>query len=131
MKNNKGFTLVETIAVIIILGVILSIAVPSITNVVKSTNKNRMISDAETFISEVKEYVESDTIGNTPSDNKYTLEDIKGKTKFSNSPYGEEYKKNSYVDITNYSVCLTDGEYKATTETEGSIKVEKGNCSNG
>ncbi|CCZ59933.1 putative Tfp assembly type protein (PilE-like) [Clostridium sp. CAG:710] len=131
MKNNKGFTLVETIAVIIILGVVLSIAVPSITNVVKSTNKNRMISDAETFISEVKEYVESDTIGNTPSDNKYTLEDIKGKTKLSKSPYGEEYKKNSYVDITNYSVCLTDGEYKATTETEGSIKVEKGNCSNG
>ena len=131
MKNNKGFTLVETIAVIIILGVILSIAVPSITNVVKSTNKNRMISDAETFISEVKEYVESDTIGNTPSDKKYTLEDIKGKTKLSKSPYGKEYKKNSYVDITNYSVCLTDGEYKATTETEGSIKVEKGNCSNG
>ena len=131
VKNNKGFTLVETIAVIIILGVVLSIAVPSITNVVKSTNKNRMISDAETFISEVKEYVESDTIGNTPSDNKYTLEDIKGKTKLSKSPYGKEYKKNSYVDITNYSVCLTDGEYKATTETEGSIKVEKGNCSNG
>ena len=129
MKNNKGFTLVETIAVIIILGIVLSIAVPSITNVVKSTNKNRMISDAETFVSEVKEYVESDTIGNTS--NEYTLEDIKGKTKLSKSPYGEEYKKNSYVDITNYSVCLTDGEYKATTETEGSIKVEKGNCSNG
>ena len=129
VKNNKGFTLVETIAVIIILGVVLSIAVPSITNVVKSTNKNRMISDAETFISEVKEYVESDTIGNTPKDNKYKLVDIK--SKLSKSPYGKEYKKNSYVDITNYSVCLTDGEYKATTETEGSIKVEKGNCSNG
>lgn len=128
MKNNKGFTLVETIAVIIILGVVLSIAVPSITNVVKSTNKNRMISDAETFISEVKEYVESDTIGNTPSDNKYKLVDIK--TKLSKSPYGKEYKKNSYVDITNYSVCLTDGEYEATGE-EGSIKVEKGKCLNG
>ena len=129
MKNNKGFTLVETIAVIIILGVILSIAVPSITNVVKSTNKNRMISDAETFISEVKEYVESDTIGNTPKDNKYKLVDIK--TKLSKSPYGKEYKKNSYVDITNYSVCLTDGEYRAATGKEGSIIVRKGNCSNG
>ena len=129
MKNNKGFTLVETIAVIIILGVILSIAVPSITNVVKSTNKNRMISDAETFISEVKEYVESDTIGNTPKDNKYKLVDIK--SKLSKSPYGKEYKKNSYVDITNYSVCLTDGEYQATTGEEGSIKVEKGKCLNG
>lgn len=132
MKNNKGFTLVETIAVIIILGIVLSIAVPSITNVVKSTNKNRMISDAETFISEVKEYVESDTIGNTPSNNKYTLEDIKGKTKLSKSPYGVEYKEDSYVQIVNnvYTVCLTDGEYSAT-ETEGSITVEEGNCLNG
>lgn len=131
MKNNKGFTLVETIAVIIILGVVLSIAVPSITNVVKSTNKNRMISDAETFISEVKEYVESDTIGNTPNDNKYKLVNIK--SKLSKSPYGKEYKENSYVQIVNnnvYTVCLTDGEYKATTE-EGSITVKKGNCSNG
>lgn len=127
MKNNKGFTLVETIAVIIILGVVLSIAVPSITNVVKSTNKNRMISDAETFISEVKEYVESDTIGNTPSDKKYTLEDIKGKTKLSKSPYGEEYDKNSYVEIKNdnsYNVCLTDGNYKATGKS-GEIEVEE------
>lgn len=132
MKNNKGFTLVETIAVIIILGVVLSIAVPSITNVVKSTNKNRMISDAETFISEVKEYVESDTIGNTPNNNKYKLVNIK--SKLSKSPYGKEYKENSYVQIVNnnvYTVCLTDGEYKATTETEGSITVKKGNCLNG
>lgn len=131
MKNNKGFTLVETIAVIIILGVILSIAVPSITNVVKSTNKNRMISDAETFISEVKEYVESDTIGNTPKDNKYKLVNIK--SKLSKSPYGGNYNmESSFVIINNnsYTVCLTDDKYKATTE-EGSITVKKGNCSNG
>ena len=129
VKNNKGFTLVETIAVIIILGVVLSIAVPSITNVVKSTNKNRMISDAETFISEVKEYVESDTIGNTPNDNKYKLVNIK--SKLSKSPYGKEYKEDSYVQIVNnnvYTVCLTDGEYKATTEENGEITVKKGIC---
>ena len=133
MKNNKGFTLVETIAVIIILGIVLSIAVPSITNVVKSTNKNRMISDAETFISEVKEYVESDTIGNTPSDKKYTLEDIKGKTKLSKFPYGGNYNmESSFVIINNnsYTVCLTDDKYEATGE-EGSITVKKGNCPNG
>lgn len=131
MKNNKGFTLVETIAVIIILGVVLSIAVPSITNVVKSTNKNRMVSDAETFISEVKEYVESDTIGNTPNDNKYKLVNIK--SKLSKSPYGGNYNmESSFVIINNnsYTVCLTDDKYEATGE-EGSITVKKGNCSNG
>ena len=132
VKNNKGFTLVETIAVIIILGVILSIAVPSITNVVKSTNKNRMISDAETFISEVKEYVESDTIGNTSD--TYTLENIKDKTKLSESPYGGNYNmESSSVTINNnsYTVCLTDGEYQAATGENGEIEVKEGNCSNG
>lgn len=132
MKNNKGFTLAETIAVIIILGVVLSIAVPSITNVVKSTNKNRMISDAETFISEVKEYVESDTIGNTPKDNKYKLVDIK--SKLSKSPYGGNYNmESSFVIINNnsYTVCLTDGEYQAATGENGEIEVKEGNCSNG
>ena len=132
VKNNKGFTLVETIAVIIILGVVLSIAVPSITNVVKSTNKNRMISDAETFISEVKEYVESDTIGNTPKDNKYKLVDIK--SKLSKSPYGGNYNmESSFVIINNnsYTVCLTDGEYQAATGENGEIEVKEGNCSNG
>ena len=130
MKNNKGFTLVETIAVIIILGVVLSIAVPSITNVVKSTNKNRMISDAETFISEVKEYVESDTIGNTSD--TYTLESIK--SKLSKSPYGGNYNmKSSSVTINNnsYTVCLTDGEYQAATGENGEIEVKEGHCSNG
>lgn len=132
MKNNKGFTLVETIAVIIILGVVLSIAVPSITNVVKSTNKNRMISDAETFISEVKEYVESDTIGNTPKDNKYKLVDIK--SKLSKSPYGGNYNmESSFVIINNnsYTVCLTDDKYEAATGENGEIEVKEGNCSNG
>lgn len=132
MKNNKGFTLVETIAVIIILGVVLSIAVPSITNVVKSTNKNRMISDAETFVSEVKEYVESDTIGNTSD--TYTLENIKDKTKLSESPYGGNYNmESSSVTIKNnsYTVCLTDDKYEAATGENGEIEVKEGNCSNG
>ena len=84
-----------------------------------------MISDAETFISEVKEYVESDTIGNTSS--KYTLESIK--SKLSESPYGRTYDiAKSYVDITNYSVCLTDGKYKAATGENGEIEVKEGKC---
>ena len=35
MKNKKGFTLVELLAVIVILGVLLMIAVPAVQNVIK------------------------------------------------------------------------------------------------
>lgn len=31
-KNNKGFTLVELLAVIVILGLLMAIAIPSVTN---------------------------------------------------------------------------------------------------
>ena len=119
MKNNKAFTLVEVIAVIVILGVVLSIAVPSITNVVNSTNKNRMKSDAELFISKVKEYVESDTTGNVSTDKVY-LKNIK--LELSNN-----YEENSYVEINDYKVCLTDGKLQAVSK-EKTIEVEEGNC---
>lgn len=144
MKNNKGFTLVETIAVIIILGVVLSIAVPSITNVVKSTNKNRMISDAETFASKAKEMYESDTIG--IDINNKSLKEI---TELRKSPFGKEYctndstvtciripekdipeKENKNVTC---NVVLKDENGNQVKITNGKVDFSTGNggCSNG
>ncbi len=128
MKNNSGFTLIETIAVIIILGIVLTIAVPTITNVVKRTNEKRMIEDAKLFISIVKEKVESDTMSSDKT--KYSLEDINSST-IKESPFGGEYVSDaSYVKVnnSNYIVCLTDETYKASG-TSSSIKVEIGDCS--
>lgn len=137
MKNNKGFTLVETIAVIIILGVVLSIAVPSITNVVKSTNKNRMISDAETFASKAKEMYESDTIGIYI--NNKSLKEI---TELRKSPFGKEYcTKDSTVTCRNdeenkivtCNVVLKDENGNQVKITNGKVDFSTGNggCSNG
>lgn len=36
MKNNKAFTLIELLVVIIVLGVILAIAIPSVSNIISS-----------------------------------------------------------------------------------------------
>lgn len=135
MKNNKGFTLVETIAVIIILGVILSIAVPSITNVVKSTNKNRMISDAETFASKAKEMYESDTIG--IDINNKSLKEI---TELRKSPFGKEYCTNDSTvtciekdkNVT-CNVVLKDENGNQVKITDGKVDFSTGNggCLNG
>lgn len=56
--KNKGFTLIETLATLIILSILFMIAVPSITTLVNKVNENRIKEDAETFIQLAKHYVE-------------------------------------------------------------------------
>ncbi|MDD6878923.1 MAG: type II secretion system protein [bacterium] len=46
MKNKKGFTLVELLAVIVILGVLLLVAVPSVTRVISNSRINADKSEA-------------------------------------------------------------------------------------
>ena len=73
MKNKKGFTLVETLAVIILLGVILMIAVPSINNVVDRNNKRRLKEAAEMFVVLAKQKLETDTSIEYPDSGKVVV----------------------------------------------------------
>ncbi len=50
MKNKKGFTLVELLAVIVILAIILAIAIPSITSIVASTKQSSFESNVKMLI---------------------------------------------------------------------------------
>ena len=46
LKNEKGLTLVELLAVIVILGIIAAIAVPAIGGVIQSSKEKATLSDA-------------------------------------------------------------------------------------
>ena len=54
MRNKNGFTLVELLAVIVILGVIALIAVPSYNNYIKKTKDTKCDSDKEAIIDAAK-----------------------------------------------------------------------------
>ncbi|WOV82941.1 type II secretion system protein [Sporosarcina jeotgali] len=56
LKNEKGLTLVELLAVIVILGIIAAIAVPSIGGIIDNSRIKAVKADAQTIISAANMY---------------------------------------------------------------------------
>ncbi len=57
MKNEKGLTLVELLAVIVILGIVAAIAIPSIGSIIEKSKEDGIKADAITVINAAKTYV--------------------------------------------------------------------------
>lgn len=107
LRNNKGFTLIELIAVVTIMAIIALIATPNIISMIDNGNKEKYISDAKEFISKASYMYNLDKYkdGNekvfesTSDGNKIYLKDIE-KLDEMNDPYGNKYDYNvSYVVI--------------------------------
>ncbi|TMW71892.1 prepilin-type N-terminal cleavage/methylation domain-containing protein [Alteribacter natronophilus] len=54
MKNEKGLTLVELLAVIVILGIIAAIAIPAIGNIMDNSRKDAHIANAEQAVNSAR-----------------------------------------------------------------------------
>lgn len=71
IKNEKGLTLIELLAVIVILGIIAAIAIPSIGSIIQKSKEDAVKADAITILNAAKNYVaangapEDDTIDHT------------------------------------------------------------------
>lgn len=107
--NKKGFTLVELLAVIVVLAIVMSLAVVAITNVLDSTRKNSFVADAKSFLEGAHQLVSSDGVSNLfgPSNGDFAPTCSGGTTDTKyipisainldrggvTSPYGNKYKK--------------------------------------
>jgi type IV pilus assembly protein PilA len=124
IKNEKGFTLVELLAVIIILGVLLVIAVPAVSSYINDSRKNVYITTAKEYIKEAEKKVLSKEYKFYDKDTTYYIH-IKNipLENDGRSPYGEwldayvavAYKGNSEwvyswtsIDEQGFKVDLTD-----------------------
>lgn len=65
IKNEKGLTLIELLAVIVILGIIAAIAIPSIGSIIQKSKEDAVKADAITILNAAKNYVAANSLGNT------------------------------------------------------------------
>lgn len=122
--NNKGFTLAEAIASIVILSILLLIAVPSVNELNIKIRKKQMLEDGETFKNLVRNKINGDTtidIGNT-QEGYFTLKSVD-----SNKLTLSDYDQNSYVLVKG---CAYNQDVYACTEYEVYMKNIKYNLSN-
>ena len=68
--NKKGFTLIEILAVIIILGVIMTIAIPNVLSMIERNKKDTFIEHAKMMATQAEYTIRKDVNIEYPSENK-------------------------------------------------------------
>ncbi|MGG3938757.1 prepilin-type N-terminal cleavage/methylation domain-containing protein [Anoxybacillus kestanbolensis] len=72
IRNEKGLTLIELLAVIVILGIIAAIAIPSIGGLIDNSKKDAHVANAQQMINAAKIAVTADK-DLIPANNEYTV----------------------------------------------------------
>ncbi|MDD7630561.1 MAG: leucine-rich repeat protein [bacterium] len=155
MKKKKGFTLVELLAVIVILAVILIIAMPKISDVIKNSKESSLETTAKLIASQAeKKYTENQVLDNSSTikcsdvvklnENDYgpckiTFDDkgnakvsIVGKGKFAGLQVVDGTKDSAKASVKE-DVVETAAKYFSYEEVEGGISIigyQKGVVSN-
>ena len=124
-KSNKGFTLVELLGAIIILGILAVLAIPQLTSMLNNSKDKMYISDAIKFLSLAEKTVRSDDSIELPDEGKYIVISLSylDDGSFDTAPNGGKYHPyRSFVLIKNndgnmeYTVTLVEklkkGGYK-------------------
>ncbi len=129
--NKKGFTLIEIIAVIVIIGVLLLIAVPAVSSIIFSARNKTYANNASSFMDEVDALYKSKKYGPLLEEDQIMIVPIKDvtfeKNNYSYSPYGIYDYDKSYVIIVRsnngyklYASIIDDtrrGVFEASLET--------------
>ncbi|WP_035186484.1 prepilin-type N-terminal cleavage/methylation domain-containing protein [Alteribacter aurantiacus] len=140
LRNEKGLTLVELLAVIVILGIIAAIAIPAIGGIIDNSKKDAHIANAETVANAARLYATSNDVqGNKVIDISNATQGSEGLVqlgyvdKMPDNPDGSgdyhdgfviiEKTGNSYSYYVQFLHSEGDGDVVFNTSTSGSTKV--------
>ncbi|MBE2904322.1 prepilin-type N-terminal cleavage/methylation domain-containing protein [Anoxybacillus flavithermus] len=136
IRNEKGLTLIELLAVIVILGIIAAIAIPSIGGLIDNSKKDAHVANAQQMINAAKIAVTADKslIPSSGQSKDITLEKLEndGYLETMKDPDNGTYnKEGSFVKITNnnnnklsYSVKLINDKRGVQNSSTGDPVAE-------
>ena len=133
-KQNRGFTLVELLAVILVLSFISLIAIPTISGLVNNAKKSATQRSAEMYLKSVNSFISLSKIDSSIellSDNIYTVANLKergvklentlpksGKVTISNGKVSR-----MDINIENYDVLFENEKYSVSDHKENLLSV--------
>ncbi|MFJ8245674.1 type II secretion system protein [Peribacillus asahii] len=115
LKNQKGLTLVELLAVVVILGIIAAIAVPSIAGIIDNSKKDAHIANAEQMIGAARlavaandvNFTKSTTNGSSTYTATLTLSDLTSKGYLEQNLEDPDKSGSAYPNTDNSRVVIT------------------------
>lgn len=129
--KNKGFTLMEVLAILVILGIIMVITIPKIKDVMEDAKKKSVKNSAIGYESSIDKYY-LDKVAIDPyyyiPDESYTPSDLKN---MGIQTSGTEPDSNSWVTISDNNIteaCLQYSKYKVDINNGNIGDAQKGTC---